>query len=414
MPARRLAARWVLPMGAPAIERGAVLISAEGRVAAVGPEATVPRPAEAVTEEFADGILLPGLINAHTHLELTGLDRYPPDPDFAAWIRRVRARKAEWSPEDFLDAARAGLAACHAMGVTTVADTGDSGAAIQALAEQGGSGIAYHEVFGPDPAQSAESLAGLQERIGELSGFATGRVRIGVSPHAPYTVSGSLFRAVSRWARGERLPVAVHVAESGAETDLLARGTGAFADAWRARRIPLPDPLGRSPVAWLDDHGVLGPETLCIHVVRADEDDRALLARAGCAVAHCPISNAAHGHGAARLDALLAAGLRVGVGTDSVMSVGRLDLLAEVRVSRRLAGLTAEAALGLCTRAAARALGLQDEVGTLEPGKWGDCVVIRAAEGDGTPAEQVMASGPQDVQVTLLGGRDVYRAGRSA
>jgi 5-methylthioadenosine/S-adenosylhomocysteine deaminase len=414
MPARRLAARWVLPIGSPAIARGAVLISAEGRVISIGPDAVVPRPHDAVAEEFADGILLPGLVNAHTHLELTGLDGDPPDPDFAAWIRRVRTLKAERSRAEFLEAARAGLTACFALGVTTVADTGDSGAVIQALAERGGSGIAYHEVFGPDPAQCADSVAGLRERVAELARFALGRVRIGVSPHAPYTVSGPLFRAVARWAAAERLPLAVHVAESGAEEELLARGTGAFADAWRARRIPLPEPLGRTPVAWLEEHGVLGTETLCIHAVRTNESDRALLARKGAAIAHCPLSNAAHGHGAARLDALLDAGLRVGVGTDSVMSVGRLDLLAECRAARKLAGLTAEAALRLCTVSAARALGLEAEVGTLEPGKWGDCVVIRTGASDTRPEVQVLASTPQDVQVTLLGGRDVYRAERSA
>jgi 5-methylthioadenosine/S-adenosylhomocysteine deaminase len=414
MPVRRLAARWVLPIGAPWIERGAVLISDEGRVLSVGPDAAVPRPPDAVAEEFADGILLPGLVNAHTHLELTGLDGYPPDPDFAAWIRRVRTAKAERSAGEFLEAARAGLAACHAIGVTTIADTGDSGAAIQALAERGGSGIAYHEVFGPDPAQCAQSLAGLQGRVAELARFATGRVRLGVSPHAPYTVSGPLFRAVASWAGAERLPLAVHAAESAAEAELLARGAGAFADAWRARRIPLPAPLGRSPVAWLDEHGVLGSRTLCIHVVRTDEGDRTVLAREHAAVAHCPLSNAAHGHGSARLDALLDAGLRVGVGTDSVMSVGRLDLLAEARAARSLAGLTAEDALRLCTIEAARALDLEDEVGSLEPGKWGDCVVLRAGAPGVAPEEQVLASGPRDVQATLLGGRDVYRAGQSA
>ena len=401
-------------MAAPAIERGAVIISSEGRIVAAGPDTAVPKPPDAVHEEYADGILLPGLVNAHTHLELTGLDGYPPDPDFAAWIRRVRTLKAERSAEEFLEAARSGLSQCYASGVTTIADTGDSGAVIRALAEQGGSGVAYQEVFGPHPDQSAESLAGLRVRIDSLGAFATGRVRMGVSPHAPYTVSGPLFRSVARWARAEQLPVAVHIAESAAETELLARGTGAFADAWRGRRIPLPGELGRTPIAWLGDHEVLGPETLCIHVVRTDAADRALLAHAGCSVAHCPLSNAAHGHGQARLGALLEAGLRLGIGTDSVMSVGRLDLLAEARAARTLGQLTAERALGLCTFEAARALGLQHEVGTLEPGKWGDCVVIQAAAGDVAPEEQVLASGPQDVRATLLGGRDVYRAKRSA
>jgi len=415
MRARRLSARWVLPIEGPAIEHGALLIAADGRIAAVGPEAAVPRPADAAAEDFGDALLLPGLINTHTHLELTGLDGGSPEPEFGTWIRRVREVKAARAPEAFLAAARRGLADCWAAGVTTVADTGDSGAVIEALAEAGGSGIAYHEVFGPHPDQRDASLRGLQEAVERLGRFAGGRVRIGVSPHAPYTVSGLLYAATAAWAREAGLPVAVHLAESPAESALLASGTGPFADAWRNRGIPMPSPLGRSPVAWLDEHGVLSERTLCIHVVQAGPADVQRLARANAAVAHCPLSNRTHGHGAAPLGALLAAGLRVGIGTDSVMSVGTLDLLAEARAARALAGLGAARALALCTRDAARTLGLEREVGVLTPGRWGDCVVIRpraapnVARTDMSAEDRALASGPRDVLATFVGGRDVHR-----
>jgi 5-methylthioadenosine/S-adenosylhomocysteine deaminase len=177
----------------------------------------------------------------------------------------------------------------------------------------------------------------------------------------------------------------------------------------------MPAPLGRSPVAWLDEHGVLSERTLCIHVVQAGSADVQRLARANAAVAHCPRSNHAHGHGEAPLGLLLAAGLRVGVGTDSIMSVGILDLLAEARAARALAGLDARRALALCTRDAARALGLEREVGILAPGHWGDCVVIRpdgppeASRTDMSPEDRVLSSGPRDVLATFVGGRDVHR-----
>jgi 5-methylthioadenosine/S-adenosylhomocysteine deaminase len=415
MRARRLSARWVLPIEGPALEHGALLIGADGRIAAVGPERAVPRPADAVAEDFGDALLLPGLINTHTHLELTGLGDGPPEPAFGTWIRRVREIKAARAHEAFLAAARRGLADCWAAGVTTVADTGDSGAVIQALAEAGGSGIAYQEVFGPHPDQRDASLHGLQEAVEGLGRFAGGRVRIGVSPHAPYTVSGTLYAATAAWAREAGLPMAVHLAESPAESALLASGTGAFADAWHNRGIPMPAPLGRSPVAWLDEHGVLSERTLCIHVVQAGPADVQRLVRANASVAHCPLSNRAHGHGDAPLATLLAAGLRVGLGTDSIMSVGTLDLLAEARAARALAGLDAARALTLCTRDAACALGLEREVGVLAPGRWGDCVVIRAAGApdagrtDMSAEDRVLASGPRDVLATFVGGRDVHR-----
>jgi cytosine/adenosine deaminase-related metal-dependent hydrolase len=415
MRARRLSARWVLPIEGPALEHGALLIGADGRIAAVGPEAAVPRPADVAAEDFGDALLLPGLINTHTHLELTGLDGGPPEPEFGGWIRRVREMKAARPPEAFLAAARRGLADCWAAGVTTVADTGDSGAVIEALAEAGGAGIAYHEVFGPHPDQRDTSLRGLQEAVERLGQFAGGRVCIGVSPHAPYTVSGPLYAATAAWAREAGLPIAVHLAESPAESALLASGTGAFADAWRLRGIPMPAPLGRSPVAWLDEHGVLSARTLCIHLVQACSVDVQRLARANAAVAHCPLSNRAHGHGQAPLAALLAAGLRVGLGTDSIMSVGTLDLLAEARAARALAGLDAARALALCTRDAARALGLEREVGVLAPGLWGDCVVIGLSGApdtvrtDTSAEDRALASSPRDVLATFVGGRDVHR-----
>jgi 5-methylthioadenosine/S-adenosylhomocysteine deaminase len=414
MRARRLSARWILPVDTPAVEHGALLIGSCGRIIAVGPEALVPRPPDVAAEDFGDALLLPGLINTHTHLELTGLEAGPPEPDFAAWIRRLRDIKAARSPDAFVAAARRGLADCVAAGVTTVADTGDSGAVIQAMAESDASGIAYQEVFGPHPDQCAESLAGLQRRVGELGGFAAGRVRLGVSPHAPYTVSGPLYAATAEWARREGLPVAVHLAESPAESALLGDGTGAFAEAWRGRGIPLPVPPGRTPVAWLDTLGVLSERTLCIHVVQAGSEDVGRLARAGAAVAHCPLSNRAHGHGVAPLAALLAARIRVGVGTDSTVSVGRLDLLAEARAARSLAGLGAARTLALCTLDGARALGLAAETGSLAPGKWGDCVVVRPPNGPAgaAPEEQVLAGGPRDVLATFVGGRDVYRTSR--
>ena len=189
-----------------AIEYGALLIGPDGRIEAAGPDAAVPRPADTETERFDDAILLPGLINTHTHLELTGLAEGRPAADFPAWIRRLRQRKAERSWDEVLAAARRGVADCWAAGVTTVADTGDSGAVIQALSTAGGSGIVYQEVFGPHPSSCTESLAGLQQQVEVAGRFATGRVRLGVSPHAPYTVTGPLYAATVDWARAQVAP----------------------------------------------------------------------------------------------------------------------------------------------------------------------------------------------------------------
>ena len=410
MRARRMAARWVIPVDGAPIEWGALLIGVDGRIVEVGPDSVVARPLDIPAVRFDDAVILPGLINTHTHLELTGFAAQVPEREFAAWIRRLRELKTTRSAVEYVAAARRGLAECYAAGVTTVADTGDSGAVVQVLAEAGGSGLAYQEVFGPQPAQREESLRGLRQRVEKVGSFATGRVRIGVSPHAPYTVSGPLFSAVASWARAEGLPLAVHIAESPAETQFVLAGSGPFAAAWLARGIPLPASAGFTPMGWLAQHGVLSEQCLCIHAVQIDPADIRQLAESGAAVAHCPLSNLAHGHGLAPLAALLEAGVRVGLGTDSEVSVGRLDLLAEARAVVTQTGLAAADAIELCTLGGARAIGLDNETGSLQPGKWADCAVIRVPEGNTNPAELVLQSSLRDVLGTYVGGREVFRA----
>ena len=329
--------------------------------------------------------------------------------------------KEKRTVEAYRDAARSGLRASWAAGVTTIADTGDSGSVIEALAELGGSGVAYQEVFGPHPEQLATSLRQLEGRIERQAMFTGPRVRLGVSPHAPYTVSGPLYRATAELAERHDLPLAVHIAESGAESELIRSSGGPFGDAWRARGIPLPDdvrqlaaPLAiRSPIRWLEALGVLGPDTLCIHAVHTDAGDLAVMTRREVGIAHCPLSNAAHRHGEAPLGAYLAAGLRVGVGTDSAASVGEIDLFAEARAARVLGQLDAAGALRLITLGAAGAIGIPD-VGVLAPGAWGDVVVvdIGATAEASRPRDAetaVLAASPGNVTRTYLAGREVHR-----
>lgn len=409
MTARRLSADWLVPVEGEPVRGGALLIDPDGRIAAAGRSDVVPLPPGAAAEHYAGAAILPGLVNTHTHLELTGFAGQVREPAFANWIVQLRALKETRSRADSLAAARQGLADCHAAGVTTIADTGDTGTVIEALAEAGGSGVAYLEVFGPHPDQAEEALAGLERRADACAAFRSARVRLGISPHAPYTVSAPLYRMTARWARERGLPLAVHIAESPDETALLLDGGGAFAERWTRRGIPLPAPLGLSPIAWLELHDGLGPDTLCIHAVQADADDVARLARANAAVALCPLSNRAHAHGMAPLASFLAAGIRVGCGTDSEVSVAPLDLLADVRAARAIGGLDARGALRLCTLGAAEALGLQTEIGSLVPGKWADVAVIGTGDADAI-VEAVLGTGRSDVIATWVGGRLVHSA----
>jgi 5-methylthioadenosine/S-adenosylhomocysteine deaminase len=237
----------------------------------------------------------------------------------------------------------------------------------------------YQEVFGPDPRQCHDSMTELRRKVDRLRPRQTTLVRLGVSPHAPYTVSDSLFSSVAAYASSADLPVAVHIAESELEHALVVRGEGAFADGLRAREIRVA-PRARSPVRLLAHTGVLGARPLLIHCVRVDADDIAAIASTRCSVAHCPASNAKLGHGIAPVAELLAANIPVGLGSDSVASNNRMDLLEEARLAtffqRARLGiydrLSAQQAMAMLTIGGAAALGLQDETGSLEVGKAAD------------------------------------------
>lgn len=401
---RAISADWIYSGPGLVQSASAILLDDQGRIASI--------EGQVGGEHFDGAVLIPGLVNAHTHLELTGFEGQDEEPDFHRWIRRIIELKAGRGEEDFFHAARAGLRASFASGVTTVADTGSSAGPLRALGDLGGSGIAYLEVFGPHPDAAAANVAAFEARLRELAVYESPRVRLGVSPHAPYSVSGALYRATAELARDQGRPVAVHIAESQAESDLLERAAGPFAEMWKSRDIALPSLPGRSPLAWLETHDVLGPRTLCIHAVRADAADIARLGRHNCGVAHCPRSNRRHGHGDAPLGAFRNAGLKVGLGTDSAASISPPDLLAEARAAAQLAGLSAPEAIRMATLGGAEAIGLEREVGSLAAGKWADCVLIRLPAGiiaDNLP-DAILASRPDHVLATYVGGRMVYRA----
>ncbi len=395
----RIRAGRVHPVTAPSIEDGAVLVDASGRIAAVGPNGRVPEPAGIESRHFPDAELVPGLVNCHTHLELTHLGggaKYD-EPDFTKWIRRIRDLKDKTSADAFYEAAVQGVRDCWARGVTCIAETGSTGAVMRALHDLAGRGIVYQEVFGPDPAKHDASMAELRSAVAALRDRVSSQLKLGVSPHAPYTVSAPLYHAVAAFAQHERLPIAVHVAESKEETALVHDGAGPFAEALRARGITVV-PHNGSPVAYLVQRGVVRRATLCIHCVQVDKADVELLRAAGATVAHCPRSNSAHRQGRMPLELFRTAGVPLGIGTDSVVSVGDLDLWAEAEA----AGFTGDDAVRMLTIEGARALGWESEIGSLDVGKSADLAVFPLAA-------LRRPSPPPAALLTVVSGRIVHQ-----
>lgn len=419
----RYTAHWVLPVTAPPIRDGAVLVDANGRIEAVGPDAAVPRPEDALEIELGEVALLPGLVNTHGHPELSAMRGLLDDLPFHEWIPALNRakREAALDDEDYRVAARWTCVEALAAGITTIGATEDSGAAMDAFLEAGLRGIVYREVFGPAPEQAEASLAGLRQKVEAMRERETDLVRVGISPHAPYTVSDRLFRASADYALAEGLPVAVHAAEADAEDQLVRHGDGPFARGLNRRGIETP-PRGRSTIELLERTGVLRTRPLLIHCVRVDDEDRRRMADAGATVAHCPAANARLGHGIAPLVEMVEDGIVVGLGTDSVASNNRLDVFEEARLAQigqraRLRDgtlLSAESLLRMATIEGARALGLEDRVGSLEPGKDADLCAVSFSGAHIVPLHDPVsalfhAARAPDVLLTVVRGRVLYQ-----
>lgn len=416
----RLRARWVVPVATAPVADGAVIIEGS-RIAWVGPAAHAPAADRAV--DLGEAILTPGLVNAHSHLDLTMMRGRLDGLSFFDWVRTVtQAHREVLTDEDRRDAALLGVAEGLRAGITSFADTAANGAPFEAMRSLGVRGIAFREVFGPDPAQAPDALRGLQEAVTAMRTRETALVRVGVSPHAPYSVSDDLFRSVSVWAAAQSLPVAVHIAESEAEFALVERGAGPFAEFLRGRGIAVA-PRGDRPMAVVADAGLLRRDTLLIHCVRATDADVHDIALAGCGVAHCPGSNAFLGVGVAPLRELLGAGARVGLGSDSMGSNDGMDLRVEAsRAIRQQAErlgrgetLTPAAAFRLATLGGAEALRLDAEVGSIVTGKEADLAVftpVGAGVTDVEPVRQLVERpGAFQASRTFVAGRERMRDG---
>lgn len=399
-------AAWILPISSPPIRDGG-LVTQAGRIVDLGPW---PAVASRLAQREAAGhpvqrhdagarVVLPALVNAHTHLELSWMrGRLGEFASMPEWVRALVGLRRRESADEQAASAQ-GIREALACGTGAIGDIGNTPASCAPLAGSPLRAVVFRELIGFDAADPEAIVARAAD---EARATSTANVRVALAAHAPYSVSPALFEAVGRRSCAEAAPVmSVHVAESPEEAQLLAEGTGPWRDlleqvgAW----TPAWTPPRCSPVRYLERLGWVTPGAVLVHAVHVSEPDLERVAAAGAAIVACPRSNARLRVGTPPLQAMLASGVTLALGTDSLASVDDLNVFAELAAARRLAPHAAASRwLACATIGGARALRLEDDLGSLDVGKQARAIAV-AIDTEREDVEEQLLRGvePRDI-----------------
>ena len=393
-------ADWILPIADDPIRDGWVSIE-NGRITAIGHGASG-------AVDLGRVAVLPALVNAHTHFELSYLrGLVPPAPGFLEWIRPLMAaRRGYPDPADprILDAARKAIVEALASGTGLVGDISNTLVTVPLLRDAGLPGQVFYELLGFNVIDGAARVWEARSRIadarqGELA------VRIALAPHAPYSVSPELFQAIRADIDGDSDHVSsVHLGESEEELEFVRRGTGPWRTLLEEIGTWNPEwrPHGGSPVEYLADLGFLDSRVLAVHGVQFTGDDLSRLRALGTTIVSCPRSNRHVGVGSPPLEAFYAMGVSVAFGTDSLASVDDLNMFKELAEARRIAPrVPAADLLESATRCGAAALGFGRDYGTIEVGKRASLISVRIPDGV-TDVEEYLLTGIEPSAVAWL------------
>jgi cytosine/adenosine deaminase-related metal-dependent hydrolase len=386
-------ARWLIDASGHVVADGAIVAS-EGRIVRVGPWSRLAAhvgPSDAV-EHFPDGALLPGFVNAHTHLALSDMaGKFRPTRNFWSWITRLMTRLFLRRLAATERAVRLGVEQSLAAGTVAAGDMAHDDACGVPPEERRGRWVIFRELFRFGPA----GLAGVEKAVAGLEArLASANIRLGLAPHAPYTAGVEVFLAARRAAQARRWLITTHLHETQDEIAFVERGEGPLGD-WLGRLRILPAdwrPAGVRPIRMLADAGFFAGPVLVAHANYLTDEDTAILARSGSSVAFCPRSHAFFKHTGHPWRRLLAAGVNVCLGTDSLASSPSLSVLDEARhVFAHEPGADPRTLLEMATRRGARALGLEEAVGDLRPGLAAEFCVVRPLAETTEPLGAILA-----------------------
>lgn len=394
-------------MSSEPIADGAVILS-EDRIVAVTTRSRALEQARGggsanTIVDFGDAVMLPGLINLHSHVEDSYLRGIETGAPLFEWILNLVKTRSRWSPEQRRQSAEHGARLAALSGTSFMVDCSNSGEAAYALAAAGLRSLVALEIFGLREEATEFQWRRWLDKLESIqtagdaavqSALSTQRMTLSVSPHSPYTVSPALWRKCSEWASERQLPVCAHVAESRQECDWVQSRNEVINDYLAAVMPPLNETpfnadllpwrgKGLSPVQHLKQHNLLNERLLVVHAVHASKQDLETLQNAGASIAHCPRSNAMLRNGRADLAFMMETGIPYGIATDGLASCPDLSLLSEAKFALLLhrsadpqIRFSSRQALEAITIGAARAIGMDTSIGALEPGHKADIAVF--------------------------------------
>jgi cytosine/adenosine deaminase-related metal-dependent hydrolase len=400
-----LAARWIFPVSSPPIADGLLTIAGDHIVSV---ESANRRTADT---DLGDVAIVPGFVNAHTHLDLSGLrGQCPPSGDFTAWLRQVIAHRRNTTPQQIEASIRAGLAESLRYGTTLLGDISAGGASWSILADAPLRSVVFYEILGLMKKRAEQSLEAA--RLWLEAHPASNCCRPGLSPHAPYSVRADLFARAALAAQSIKCPLAVHLAESRVELELLQYHRGPFVRFLKDLGVWDADGLVSGPASLMRicyqyvtprSHAPRGDELLFVH--------GNYLKPSACIPSHstiiyCPRTHAAFGHAPHPFRHFLQRGIRIALGTDSLASNPDLSVLAEMRhLHRQCPDLPGGALLRMATLSGAEALGWANETGSLEAGKSADLAIVPLSSGDGNDPYERLLDSELPVQRVLCRGQ---------
>lgn len=402
-------------MSHPPIENGAVLISGD-KIAAVGRWKELSREGADEVLDLGEVAVIPGLVNAHCHLDYTDMaGQLLPPKVFTDWLKLILATKAGWSLDDYAKSWRNGAEMLVRNGTTTVGDIEAVPELLPAAWESTPLRvISFLEVTGIRTRREPKEI--LQEATKRISQLKRERARTGLSPHAPYSTLPELLRLSARTAKHRKWRMTTHVAESALEFEMFAKGTGEMFDWLRRSGRDMADCAKGSPVQQIARSGMLGENLLAVHVNYLGRKDAFLLAKSKTHVVHCPRSHTYFRHERFPLKKLVRAGVNVCLGTDSLISVYKtrrqtveLNMFEEMRELRRKEPeISAKRILRMATMNGARGLGMASEVGEISPGAFADLVCIPYSDKTSRIYDGILEQ-KGAVERSMIGGKCVHQ-----